>query len=121
MNEEGLSLTVEGSRVDDIYETAGQAVALNDLLVQGNFSLTKVALKFVVASGSVDVGDPAYAFSAPTAQWFGVYPQIKLGMELLEDNDVEFEPKRKRIVKGIIIGRRRGELITDSSDELFDE
>lgn len=117
MSEEGLTLTVDENQVSGVYVSADPAVAYSGLSPTAISSGRLGVAAGAVASGSVDVGATVYVYSDPTTYWASMYPQTKVGIDLLEDRDVKFEPKQTRLTKVIITGRKKGEFITDFTDE----
>lgn len=123
MSEERLTLTVDENQDSVVYVQADPAVAYSGLLNTGiRFEASGlVAVAGVAMAGSVDVGSIIHVYSDPTAKWYSIYPQTGAEVDILEDRDVKFKAEQRRVVRGIVAERKRGQFVTSFEDELGDE
>lgn len=122
MNEERLTLTVDENKESVVCLQADPAVAYSGLLTAGiRFGVSGLAVAGVTVPGSVDVGSIIHVYSEPTGEWHWIYPQTGAEVDILEDKDVKFEAEQRRVVRGIVAERKRGQFVTGFKDELGDE
>lgn len=122
MSEKRLTLTVDENQESVVYVQADPAVAYSGLLTAGiRFGASGLAVEGVAVAGSVDVGSIIHVYSDPTAQWYSIYPQTGAEVDILEDRDVKFKAEQRRVVRGIVAERKRGQFVTGFEDELGDE
>ncbi len=78
---------------------------------------------FVPMSAAVTIEGAVFVYTEPSPQWLTIYPTIKPepSLDVLEDLDIPFKPKKKRMVKGVVIRRSKAEFRTAFVDDMVGE
>lgn len=122
MSEKGVTLTDYQNQASGAYVSVDRDVAYGGFTLIGAWpGKLGVMSEGAVVSANVDIGGAIYVYSDPTAYRYSMYPQISVGIDILEDRDVKFEPKETRLIKGIITERKRAEFVTAFTDEIASE
>lgn len=122
MNKEETTLTLDASEEGEKYISVGSAALYRQAFPTNiPFSSPYGAAVGATEYGTIDIGGAIYVYTAPTAQWYTIYPQVSTEIDILEDFDIKFEPKKTKKIKGIVVKRERGKLITAFADEIIDE
>jgi len=122
VSEKGVTLTGYQNQASEAFVSVDMDVDYGGFTLTGAWpGMLGVMSAGAVVSANVDIGGAIYVYSDPTAYWYSMYPQISVGIDILEDRDVKFEPKETRLIKGIIKERKRAEFVTAFTDELASE
>lgn len=121
MNAEKLQLTLDANEAPGLYISE-----ISTVVCSGDFPSRKWGVPIQIgagmgAAGTVDIGGTVFVYSEPTAEWYSIYPKVGPTIDILEDLDVPFRPKKTRIVKGVVVQRERARFKTAFTDELVDD
>lgn len=72
---------------------------------------------------TVTIGGTLFVYTQPTPQWLTIYPSTKPepSLDILEDLDIPFKPKKRWRAEGAVVKRSRAEFETAFAGDLVDE
>ncbi|GAF76885.1 unnamed protein product, partial [marine sediment metagenome] len=87
------------------------------------FGLPRLFSTFIPTTAAITIEGTVFAYTEPTPEWLTIYPSIQLqpSLDILEDLDIPFRPKRKRKAMGIVIKRSKARFKTAFADDLVEE
>jgi len=117
----GVSLAIDENEELGVYASASSVFPVGPAFSSGMQLNAPHSGAVAVGYGTVNIGGAFYVYTVPTVQWFTIYPQESMEINVLEDFDIKFEAKKTKTVRGIVIERGRGKFITAFSNEMNDD
>jgi len=124
VNSENLQLTLDADEEREHYLTETSTVIFGGALPSaGIFGVPRWSGAFVPVTVAVTSEGTVFAYTEPTPQWLTIYPciQHEPSLDILEDLDIPFKPKRTRMTKGAVVERSKARFKTAFADDLIDE
>jgi len=121
MKVESLQSTLDTEEEREHYPWGASTVVLGSALPAAMvFGVPTRPTAFVPMAATVTIAGTVFVYTEPSPQWLTIYPTIKpeTSLDVLEDLDIPFKPKKKRRVKGIVIKRSKAEFKTAFTDDL---
>jgi hypothetical protein len=121
---ENLQITLDADEEREHYFRETSTVIFGGALPSvGIFGMPRWPSAFVPVTAAVTIEGTVFVFTEPTPQWLTIYPSIQPGsyLDVLEDLDIPFKPKKTRMAKGIVLRRSKARFKTAFADDLIDE
>lgn len=124
MSIENLQITLDADDEREHYLGETSTVIFGGALPSaGIFGVPRWPSAFVPVTGAVIIEGTVFVYTEPTPQWLKIYPSIhpEPSLDILEDLDIPFKPKRTRRARGIVVGRSKARFKTAFADDLVEE
>lgn len=124
MNAENLQLTLDTDEEREHYLRETSTVIFGGALpFPGIFGVPRWPGAFVPVTAAITIEGTVFVYTEPTPQWLTIYPSIQPepSLDVLQDLDIPFKPKRTRRAKGVVVKRSKARFKTAFADDLVDE
>lgn len=124
MSIENSQLTLDVNEEREHYLMGTSTVIFGGALPSaGIFGVPRWPSAFVPVTAAVTSEGTVFVYTEPTPEWLTIYPSIQheSSLDVLEDLDIPFKPKRTRMTKGVVVKRSEARFKTAFADDLVDE
>lgn len=124
MSIENLQLTLDADEEREHYLRETSTVIFGGSLPSmGILGVPRWPGAFVLVTAAVTIEGTVFVYTEPTPQWLTIYPNIQPepSLDVLEDLDIPFKPKRTWRAKGIVVRRSKARFKTAFADDLAEE
>ena len=124
MSTKNLQLTLDADKEREHYLGETSTVIFGGILPSvGIPGVPRWSGAFVPVTAAVTIEGTVFVYTNPTPQWLTIYPSVQPepSLDVLEDLDIPFKPKRTRRAKGIVVRRSRARFQTAFADDLVDQ
>lgn len=124
MSIENLQITLDAKEEREYYLRETSTVIFGGALPSvGILGMPRWPGAVVPVTAGVTIEGTFFVYTEPTPQWLTIYPSIQPepSLDILEDLDIPFKPKRTRMVRGIVVRRSKARFKTAFADDLVEE